>query len=619
MASNYVTVRKISAVGLTLAVFSASLSSAFAEDAATTPAVPPKIETSAIVRDGDNYDVYTKNRPDDANDLKVYDGNDVISNSVTYKPGGVVRVNGVSKSWTNFSLERWENQTDSGGIRSRTATSKTAPVTAAVPEKTYLKNGARREIMREQAVYVIPVQFEKYFGDMAFSGVTKTDGVLRTRYSVSIGTGPDLPLEIPDAVTPFEAQKAYVTPTGIILKEQTLPDHYNKVTLKLDGNPVNWVTVKKESDIIGNLLETAVSNDTGETFVYLRFYNVRDIKDLNLFEFTVNGQITVPEIESGTGTKSTVSTGFGSSGPITLKVRPGNLGTGETAARVVAKEKASMLYDTETVDLSSLLMPKITSVNTVVGGAATTVKVNVSPASLYGDYEKLTIVLNGSGLTARGTKTSLKNADGTVKTDMHGNELYEFVNKLEFHKTNAGLEFMIETDRLKKTGNTVAIKNGNSGRESTEATFDLNSSANSGGASGNAKKESFAFTPATQQAPAADPVMQSSRDVTLGNLVLSDLDPNEYYRVTAKFNVSTAYNPFMRIAAGAAPVVEYGDDYGGTTFEFTDEKLGSAIQKEFPLSVGLSDFLADGTKTAIRWKEVKLEKTTGEGWKTVLT
>lgn len=106
--------------------------------------------------------------------------------------------------------------------------------------------------------------------------------------------------------------------------------------------------------------------------------------------------------------------------------------------------------------------------------------------------------------------------------------------------------------------------------------------------------------------------------MTLGNLVFSDLDPNEYYRVTAKFNVSTAYNPFMRISAGGAPVVEYGDDFGGTTFEFTDEKLGSAIQKEFPLSVGLSDFLADGTKTTIKWKEVKLEKTTGEGWKTVL-
>lgn len=113
--------------------------------------------------------------------------------------------------------------------------------------------------------------------------------------------------------------------------------------------------------------------------------------------------------------------------------------------------------------------------------------------------------------------------------------------------------------------------------------------------------------------------MQSSRDVTLGNLVFSDLDPNEYYRITAKFNVSTKYNPFMRIAAGAAPVVEYGDDFGGTTFEFSDEKLGSAIQKEYPLSVGLSDFLADGTKTAMQWKEVKLEKTTGEGWKTVLT
>lgn len=619
MASKRTAIRKAASATLAFAILSSIVSPAFAEDAATTPVVPPKIEASAIVRDGDNLDVYVKNRPDDASNLKIYDGNDAISNSVTFKQGGIVRVNGISKSWTNLSLERWENQTDSGGIRSRTATSKTVPIMATTPEKSYLKNGARREIMREQAVYVIPVQFEKYFGDMAFSGVVKNDGVLRTRYAVSIGNGPDLPLEIPDAVTPFEAQRAYVTPTGIILKEQTLPDRYNKVTLKLDGNPVNWVTVKKESDILGNLLETAVSNDTGETFVYLRFHNVRDIKDLNLFEFTVNGQITVPEIESGTGTKSTISTGFGSSGPITLKIRPGNLGTGETAARVVAKEKSSMLYDSETVDLASLLMPKITSVDTVVGGAATTVKVNVNPASLYGDYEKLTIVLNGTGLTARGTKTTLKNADGTVKTDLYGNELYEFLNKQEFHKTNAGLEFMIETDRLKKTGNTIALKNANSGRDSTEAVFDLNASANSGSASGSAKKESFAFTPATQQPPAADPVMSSSRDVTLGSLVLTDLDPNEYYRVTAKFNVSTAYNPFMRISAGWAPVVEYGDDYGGTTFEFTDEKLGSAIQKEFPLSIGVSDFLADGTKTTMRWKEVKLEKTTGEGWKTVFT
>ena len=96
----------------------------------------------------------------------------------------------------------------------------------------------------------------------------------------------------------------------------------------------------------------------------------------------------------------------------------------------------------------------------------------------------------------------------------------------------------------------MVLKNGNSGRDSFETTFDLNSSQNSKANSVNVKKESFVFTPATQQPSAVDPVTSTTREVALGNLAFKDLEANEYYRITAKFNVSSSYNPFAQFDAG---------------------------------------------------------------------
>lgn len=433
---------------------------------------------------------------------------------------------------------------------------------------------------------------------------------------MSIGTGPNLPIQTDDGFSPFEAQRAYVTTAGIILREQTLPEELNRVTLKADGVPLNWVTVKKQTEILGSLLETAIDTSGSEPQIVLRFQNSRSINDLSLYDFQLNGQIIVPEIEVGTGTKSTVSTGFGASGPITLRIRPSLLGTSETAARIVAKEKSSSLFDSRTVDLSALLMPNIDSVTATPSGAATNFKVNINPVSLFGDYEKFTITLNGTGYTARGVKNTLKNADGTVKTDMYGNEAYEFLNKLEFRKTMAGLEFSFPSDRLKASGNTIKIGNGNSQRESVELVFSPGIPAGPETASGKTVKETVAFKPTVEQPGPADPVASSSRDVTFGNFSVSDLDPTEYYRFSGKLLVSKAYNPFSRATASSLNVTESMDD-GLTALEFSEEGLGSTLVKDVPFTVGLGDFLADGTSVPLEWKSVKLEKTNGYGWKTV--
>lgn len=392
--------------------------------------------------------------------------------------------------------------------------SRSSRITVTNPEKTYLKNGARREILRDVAVYVIPVQFAKDVSELSFTGAEKNDGVLRTQYSVSVGNGPNLPLVASASSAPFEAQKAYLTNAGIVLREQTLPNEYNRVTLKADGVPLNFVTVRKEAEILGTLMETAVTTD-GENQIVLRFQNSRDVKDLSLYEFTVNEQLTVPEIELGTGAKSTVSTGFGSSGPITLRIRPSLLGVGETSARIVAKEKASSLYDSQTVDLSSSLLPLISYVKATPSGAVANFRVDVNPASLYGDYEKLEISVNGTAYTARGVKTPLKNADGTVKTDIYGNEQYEFRDRMDFRKTNAGLEFSFPNELLKKEGNTIKIKNANSGRESDVVTFAPGIAAGPEGASGGTFKEAVKFSTGSATPFLYDPSSPSAREIAL--------------------------------------------------------------------------------------------------------
>lgn len=160
--------RKSAVSGLAALLFASVPLSSFAEDAAVV-VVPPKIELQAVVKNGPDLDLYLKNRPEDPLDLKIYDSDKLLTNYVTYLNGGVVRVLGVSKSWTSISAERWGNQTSTDGVRSKVAESKTSAITSALPETTYLKNGVRREIMREIPVYVIPVQFEKNFSDLVFS------------------------------------------------------------------------------------------------------------------------------------------------------------------------------------------------------------------------------------------------------------------------------------------------------------------------------------------------------------------------------------------------------------------------------------------------------------------
>ncbi|MDQ1344185.1 MAG: hypothetical protein QG650_905 [Patescibacteria group bacterium] len=611
MSNAFFNTRKSAILVLAASVSALSIPSAFAE---TGTVAPPAIGLSAIVRNGTDYDLFVKNRPDDATDIRIYEGTVEVPNAANYLSGGTVRMKNVLKSWAKLSVERWGNKTAEDGVRSKVKESLSSGITVASPERTYLKNDVRRNVVGDTAVYVIPVQFAKDQGELAFSGASRNDSALRTKYAISMGSGEDIPLEIGSSSTSYQPKRAYVTPEGIVVRQDTLPDEYNRVTLKADGVPLNFVTVRKQAEILGELVDTSISMESGEAQVVLRFQNARGIKDLTLYEFKINNQIPVPEV-NGTGSKNTVSTGFGSSGPITLRIKPNLLGTGETVARVVVKEKNSSLYDSKTVDLSDILFPKITAVKTVPSGAVTNFQIDVNPVSLYGDYEKIDIDINGTAYTARGVKTAVKNADGTVKKDIQGNETYEFVNRIDFKKTSAGLEFSFPSDKLKESGNTIKIKNGNSGQESGTLTFSPGKAAGSESASSVATKEAVSFQAIPSNVPSYDPVLAPSREVSLGNLLLGNLDPSAYYRITAKFSIAGTFNPFSTAKAGSSRIVTDG----GTTetvFEITEEGAGKTISKSIPVSVGLSDFLASEKALSMEWKSIKLEKAKDGQWTT---
>lgn len=602
--------RKSLSLAVAAAVTVSSVVPASAEE--TAPAEPPKISLDAAVRKSEGLDLVMKNRPDEVSNLKIYEGSDLVKAPVAFQPGGIARVSGADKAWMKLSVER-SGLNASGTLVTE---SRSSQLTVATPETTYLKPNARREIQRDVPVYAIPVQWGRDFSSLSFSGAAKDDGKLRTRYSVAIGSGPELPLTVAGDSESFRPGVAYVTPTAVVLHEKSLTEPENRVTLKADSVPLNYVTVRKRADLVGEITDVTATSSAGNDRVNVSFRNVGAIKNLEQFEFRVNDKLVDPsDPGSASTTGSTVTPGFGGSGPIVFSLHPSILGPKETVARIRIKDKNSFLYDTASVDLSKYVVPNVASVETVPGQLSTNFKIAVDPVSISGDYEKLSFAINGTKYTSRGVKTPRKNASGTVLKDMYGNELYDFTDKLEFRKTTTGLEFSFPTEKLKKTGNTFELTNGNSELSSQEVVFDLGKPAfpakplPSG-------KETLKFDAGTSETKPVDPVARPNRDAMLGTFSLGDLDAGAYYRFTARAFVPGTYGTFASATVGNPEVHSYPTD-GGVVYEFAEEGLGASIQRSYAFTVRLSDFLATGKTTAIEWKAADLERADGDGFRKI--
>lgn len=602
--------RKLLAFTLATAISASPSLAAFAEDA--KPEEPPKIALDAVIARTDGVDLLLSNRPDDVANLKIYDGTDLVKVAASYLPDGIVRLTGMEKSWTKFNVERM-------GLNASGTTvteSRSSQVAFAKPETTYLKPNVRREIQRDVPVYVIPVQWGKSFASLSFSGTEKNDGILRTKYSVSIGSGPELALVSPGSSEAFLPGTAYALPSGIVLHEKSLPEPENRVTLKADSVPLNYVTVRKYGDIIGEMVDVNASSDQGNDRINVRFRNVGAIKNPDLVELRVNDKIVeFSGVGNSSSTGSAVLTGFGTTGPITLSIHPSILGTKETVARIRVKDKNSMLYDMVSVDLGKFMVPNVATIETVPGEAATAFKIGIDPITLAGDYEKLVFTINGTDYSARGVKVSKKDASGGVMKDMFGNELYEFQDKVEFRKTGGGIELSFPTDKLKKTGNVFKLRNGNSELSSAEVGFDLGKTAYP------AKivptnDEAVKFVAGTSETQTVDPVARPSRDVNMGTFNLTGLKLDAEYRFTARAFVKAPFNPFAYAVAGNMDVHAYSKD-DGVEYVFSDEGLGGKIQNSATFSVRLSDFLAMGKTTEIEWQSADLERADGDGWRKI--
>lgn len=582
---------------------------AFAE---TAKAEVPKIDILRIVRNGTDYDIQTVNRPDDRTDLKMYENGVLVENpQLQYLSGGTVRLSGYEKPRGSLSLERMGAKTREDGVRERISESTSRSVPVFGPEKSFLKQaGVRREILHDVPVYVIPVSFAK---EPRISGETK-DKEKRYAYSVTVnGHSVEYPLQ-EDVSGPYLPGKAYLASAGIVLHEKSLPDRVNRVMLKSGAATFNAVSVKKEADLLGPVLDVRTPPD-GDGAIVLEFQNVRNIRDIARYEFKINDQVTVPELGVGTGSvRNTVSTGFGDSGPLTFKVRPVSLGAGEVSARVLVKEIGSSLYDADTVDLSRFLSPTISAIGTRRAGPSVEFKVAMNPLSLAGDYEKIDIVLNGKTFSSRGEKTVLKNPDGTTKKDMYGNESYEFVNRVDFRKTAEGLEFSFPQELLTGSLNTLQIRNKNTARNSAVTSFSVG-----GGVSretGSGSQETVSFEPVQKNRYEYDPVAGAPTEIRLGTLRFKNVDKQSSYRVSAELTLDSEFSPFSRFVAGNARIWAEGRD-GKIAYNISDERLGSSFPDEIGFSVESNEFLPVGENVGMSWNFAKLERLTGEGYVTV--
>ncbi len=283
------------------------------------------------------------------------------------------------------------------------------------------------------------------------------------------------------------------------------------------------------------------------------------------------------------------------------------------------KEKSSLLSDSEIFDFKEVLVPKIQAVETIKNGPVGKISVHMNPFSLLGDYEKIKIVLNGTGYTSQGIKAALINADGTVKKDINGHESYEFQDRLDFTKTTTGLRFEFPLSALKETDNALLIENGNSGKSSELVRFDLASSVIRGTSmESGSKNESVTFVPAEKTLFEYDPVGGSGSTVSLGTFQLGDLKNGVRYRFSAKFALKSPKNPFARFlfqsSGRAAAVAPDGDE---TTFTLTEEGLGGTMPLSYETTVQLNPaWLTEGGE-GFELREFRLERLESSGFKAV--
>jgi hypothetical protein len=283
------------------------------------------------------------------------------------------------------------------------------------------------------------------------------------------------------------------------------------------------------------------------------------------------------------------------------------------------KEKSSLLSDSEIFDFKDILVPRIQAVETTKNGPVAKISVQMNPFSLLGDYEKIKIVVNGTGYTSQGIKVALTNADGTVKKDINGYESYEFRDRLDFTKTTTGLRFEFPLSALKETDNTLLIENGNSAKSSELVRFDLASSAiRTTSVESGMKDESVTFAPAEKTLFEYDPVGGSGSTASLGTFQLGDLKNGVRYRFSAKFALKSPKNPFARLAfqnsARSGVVASEGDE---TTFALVEEGLGGTLPLSYETVVQLNPAWATEGGEGFELREFRLERLASSGFETV--
>jgi hypothetical protein len=283
-------------------------SSAFAEDAIpSTLSGSSPIVLKYVLKTADSYDLFIENRPNDASDLRVYDGSVLIPPStLEYLPNGAVRIRKYGKSLGEFSVERLAVIRDGEGVSSKQSESKSSLVRFFDPQKAFLQSSVRREVLRDVPTYVIPIEFGT--GDPVFSGTIVSDDTVRPKYSVSINSDADVPLEI-DPTGAYQPNRAYVSYGKLVFHEASFPNAVNTVLLKVDGVPSNFVTIQKNADLIGNSVGLEYEAGVTNPAIVLKTENVRNIRDLSSYEFRINGTLVNPESLASTGSNS-VSTGF---------------------------------------------------------------------------------------------------------------------------------------------------------------------------------------------------------------------------------------------------------------------------------------------------------------------
>lgn len=565
---------------------------------ATTEDTAPTLDYIRITQDG-VYHLYGKNIPMDWNLMNIYGDDKRIDRSAISLTKEWAEVRNYYRNAGSFAIEK---------LKAEYAEGSTDP--------SYVTD-VRTDAIKVEKSDVIG------FNGQILRGVKANSDIITLPFIKSVS--PDSPFSQLDLQTerklvinwqeknviPFNGEykddEYYVNNQWITFAEKNLTERINTIVFKIDGLSSNYITVKKEGIILEKTSQVGIVDEWVTKSLVFTFPQPKNFINITGKEVYVNGEI-IPN------TQVTVWLG-----QVIIRYDLAKLPKDQDIVSIVLKDTNTNQYSNEQmIDVQKFSRLNITDIDTGKWGAWNfTFVIHGNINALLGDVYNFKININGVDYTREGTRELKQNADGSTVQDANWDDMYEIKNKIEFQKTGAGLEFDFSYNQLQNGENILYLKNENTGRESNKVSFMKwnNSSINYNyltwaTVEERNKKETVVFRTGKDIDKKLNPITMdaSEKNISLGEIQLSNLKDNEYYNLSFALDTNLALNPFTNFMLDSIDmhVIQVT---GTTTFFLEKQGYWKDFKTDMNLMGTINELFSPSEKTVFfNIKEIALRR-----------